>query len=125
MIIVLIVVIVLVLFAVLNFAVKARRGSFLITPLWWRGKSGKDTASHKPKGRWHRGAQPNRGSGVVSSGIILGLPISELNPPLGTGPTAAPGRRRRCHVSMAWGCEGERPAAVRLAPGSLRCQPQG
>ena len=34
----LIVVIVLVVFAVLNFAVKARRSSFLITPFWWRGK---------------------------------------------------------------------------------------
>jgi len=41
--IVLTIVIVLVLFAILNFAVKARRGSFLITPFWWRGKSGRDS----------------------------------------------------------------------------------
>jgi hypothetical protein len=41
--IVLIIVIVLALFTVVNFAVKARRGSFLITPIWWRGKSEKDT----------------------------------------------------------------------------------
>jgi uncharacterized membrane protein YqiK len=44
MIVVWIIVIVLVLFAVVNFAVKARTGSFLITPIWWRGKSGKDAS---------------------------------------------------------------------------------
>ncbi|MGP7997639.1 MAG: hypothetical protein ACLPKI_09995 [Streptosporangiaceae bacterium] len=42
--IVLIIVIVLLLFAVLNFAVKARTGSFLITPFWWRDKNGQDTS---------------------------------------------------------------------------------
>jgi hypothetical protein len=36
----LITVIVLALFAVMNSAVM-RRGSFLVTPIWWRGKSGK------------------------------------------------------------------------------------
>ena len=40
----LIIVIVLALFTVVNFAVKARRGSFLITPIWWRSKSEKDTS---------------------------------------------------------------------------------
>ena len=42
--IVLIIVIVLALFAIVNFAVKARRGSFLITPIWWRSRSEKDTS---------------------------------------------------------------------------------
>jgi hypothetical protein len=42
----LIIVVVLALFTVVNFAVKARRGSFLITPIWWRGKSGKDTSGN-------------------------------------------------------------------------------
>ena len=42
----LIIVVVLGLFVVVNFAVKARRGSFLITPIWWRGKSGKDTSGN-------------------------------------------------------------------------------
>ena len=40
----LIIVIVLALFAVINSAVKMRSGSFLITPIWWRGKSGKDNS---------------------------------------------------------------------------------
>jgi hypothetical protein len=40
----LIIVIALALFAVMNSAVKMRRGSFLITPIWWRGKSGKDSS---------------------------------------------------------------------------------
>jgi hypothetical protein len=49
--IVLIIVIVLLLFAILNFAVKARTGSFLLTPIWWRGsKNGRDT-SGKADGR--------------------------------------------------------------------------
>ena len=39
----LVIVIVFALFAILNFAVKARRGSFLITPFWWRDKNGGDT----------------------------------------------------------------------------------
>ena len=42
--IVLIIIIALVLFAILNFAVKARTGSFLITPFWWRDKNGRDTS---------------------------------------------------------------------------------
>jgi len=46
MVIVRIIVIVLVLFAVVNFAVKARAGSFLITPIWWLDKSGKDASGH-------------------------------------------------------------------------------
>jgi hypothetical protein len=40
----LIIVIVLALLAVINSAVKMRSGSFLITPIWWRGKSGKDNS---------------------------------------------------------------------------------
>ncbi len=40
----LIVVIVLALFTVVNFVVKAHSGSFLITPIWWRGKSEKETS---------------------------------------------------------------------------------
>jgi hypothetical protein len=42
----LIIVIVLALFVVVNFTVKTRTGSFLITPMWWRGKSGKDTSGN-------------------------------------------------------------------------------
>jgi len=44
--IVLIIVVFLVGFGVVNFAVKARTGSFLITPIWWRGKSGKDPSGN-------------------------------------------------------------------------------
>ena len=42
----LIIVIVLALFAVVNFAVKARTGSFLITQISWRGKSRQGASGH-------------------------------------------------------------------------------
>ena len=83
------------------------------------------TASNKPKGRDGTAERrANRGSGVVSGGITLGLPISGL-----TRRRTQDGRPYRSAQTVlrvyGVGLQGGRPGAVRPAPGSLGCQRQG
>jgi hypothetical protein len=95
----LIIVIVLVLYAVVNFAVKARTGSFLITPIWRRDKSGKDASGNADR---QQSLKMSRPQPQASAAL--------LPDPLMAGCAAAPGSTTWHTAVSCRPASGARPA---------------